>query len=197
MKDDVQQYNYRRWQALASVDAVYTTPVLDLDVNSAASYLQLERLGISEELQGKKVLCLASGGGQQSVAFREVFREVAPILKHGGIYYLMCANPFVTGMTEHDWQRTGYTRNTPYVDGTKIIYPDQEWVYDRTKHETIQPPQEFLQTLSIIINSLIALGFSLKYFAEIKSESSPHAEPGSWEHFTHVSPPWLEFVWVK
>ncbi|MDQ3665921.1 MAG: class I SAM-dependent methyltransferase [Acidobacteriota bacterium] len=65
--DEVAKYNVERWQALAQADAVFTRPRLDLDEDSARKYLDPQRrLG---DVAGKNVLCLAAGGGQQSVAF--------------------------------------------------------------------------------------------------------------------------------
>src|SRR5439155_18933175 len=56
-----------RWNALAASHALFTRPDLKLDATSARHKLDPEgRLG---ELTGRRVLCLASGGGQQSVAF--------------------------------------------------------------------------------------------------------------------------------
>lgn len=65
--DEVAKYNMERWQALAQANAIFTRPYLALDKDSAQSYLDPQRrLG---DLAGKDVLCLAAGGGQQSIAF--------------------------------------------------------------------------------------------------------------------------------
>ncbi len=65
--DEVARYNVERWKALAQANAVFTRPYLDLDKDSARKYLDPQRrLG---EVAGQDVLCLAAGGGQQSVAF--------------------------------------------------------------------------------------------------------------------------------
>ncbi|MBM7568918.1 class I SAM-dependent methyltransferase [Paenibacillus sacheonensis] len=258
MKDDVYLYNHARWEALAQANALFTRPRLDLDRESARDYLALDRLGIAGELTGKKVLCLASGGGQQSAAFgllgavvtvfdisasqlerdraaaehygyeaslvqgdmrdlscfdndsfdivwhpysltfvpdaRDVFREVSRIVKTGGIYHLMCANPFFAGLTHQAWNGEGYLLNLPYEDGTITSYPDQEWVYDQSRAK-IQEPVEYRQTLSRIMNGLIREGFILTYIDEIKG-NDPEALPGSWGHFTDVAPPWLEYTWL-
>jgi SAM-dependent methyltransferase len=66
-KDPIAQYNIERWAALARNRAVFTRPQLDLDVSTARNLIDPnERLG---DLADRQVLCLASGGGQQSVAF--------------------------------------------------------------------------------------------------------------------------------
>lgn len=259
MKDEVYLYNHERWEALAKADALFTQPKLDLDPKKAREYLELDRLGIMDNLTGKKVLCLASGGGQQSIAFallgadvsvldishsqlerdndaanhygvkinlvqgdmrdlscfdnnyfdiiwhpysltfvpdsRVVFHEVSRILRVGGLYYLMCANPFFAGLTHNDWNGFGYTLKHTYQDETMITYQDQEWVYDHSKSQKqIQGPREYTQTLSRIMNTLIKEGFLLSFISEIKS-NDPDALPGSWSHFTDVAPPWIEYIW--
>jgi ubiquinone/menaquinone biosynthesis C-methylase UbiE len=257
MKDDIYTYNLARWEALVKANALFTRPKLDLDKEKAREYLGLDRLGVTGDLTGKSVLCLASGGGQQSAAFallgaavsvfdisasqlerdqaaadhygtqvrlfqgdmrdlacfdsdsfdivwhpysltfvpdsRVVFHEVSRILKEGGLYHLMCANPFFSGLTHKSWNGEGYTLNLPYEDEAVTSYADQEWVYDQSL-TTIQEPREYRQTLDRIMNGLIKEGFLLAYFSEIKS-SSPESLPGSWEHFTSIAPPWLEFIW--
>jgi ubiquinone/menaquinone biosynthesis C-methylase UbiE len=259
MKDDAYYYNLARWEALARADALFTRPKLDLDQMTARDYLGLDRLGITRDLTGKTVLCLASGGGQQSVAFallgavvsvfdlspsqlerdraaaehygvavrlyqgdmrdlscfgndsfdivwhpysltfvpdsRAVFHEVSRILKEGGLYHLMCANPFFSGLTHNDWNGEGYTLNLPYEDEAMITYPDQEWVYDQSQTASkIQEPREYRQSLSRMTNGLIREGFLLAHFSEIKSDDS-ESLPGSWGHFANIAPPWIQFVW--
>lgn len=257
MKDDVYYYNHARWEALVNANALFSRPKLNLDKEGARDYLGLERLGLDLDLKEKNVLCLAGGGGQQSVAFallganvsvfdispsqleldksaaehygvtintfqgdmrdlscfdgksfdliwhpysltfvpdsRVVFREVSRVMKDGGIYYLMCANPFFSGMTHYNWSGDGYALKTPYEDEVLTSYPDQEWVYDRSQ-DKIQEPREYKQTFSRIINGLIEEGFLLSHFSEVKSDSS-EALPGSWEHFTNIAPPWVELIW--
>ena len=65
--DPIARYNARRWQALADADAVFTRPALNLDPAGARRMVDPE--GLLGDLAGKRVLCLASGGGQQSAAF--------------------------------------------------------------------------------------------------------------------------------
>ncbi len=65
MMDDISSYNRERWNALARANALFTRPALHLDTDSAREKIDPEeRLG---ELAGKQVLCLAGGGGQQSL----------------------------------------------------------------------------------------------------------------------------------
>lgn len=65
--DEVARYNIQRWQALADADALFTRPSLDLTAASAREFLDAE--GLLGDVADKEVLCLASGGGQQSAAF--------------------------------------------------------------------------------------------------------------------------------
>lgn len=65
--DEVARYNIARWQALADADALFTRPRLGLDTDSARVLVDPE--GLLGPLEGGDVLCLAGGGGQQSVAF--------------------------------------------------------------------------------------------------------------------------------
>jgi SAM-dependent methyltransferase len=65
--DPVATYNRERWEALARNQAVFTRPHLDLDLSTARTLV--DPWGKLGDLAGRQVLCLASGGGQQSVAF--------------------------------------------------------------------------------------------------------------------------------
>ncbi len=179
--DEVAKYQVERWKALVEANAVFTRPALKLDAIVAQAELDPEgRLGT---VAGKDVLCLAGGGGQQSVAFallgakvtvvdlseaqldrdraaaahvgvditilqgdmrdlspigaatfdivyhayslgfvpeaRLVFQQVARVLRPGGLYYFMCANPFFLGLSEKDWNGAGYTLKHPYTDGAQ------------------------------------------------------------------------------
>jgi ubiquinone/menaquinone biosynthesis C-methylase UbiE len=255
--DDLAKYNIERWKALVEADAVFTRPALNLNPISARERLDPEgRLG---ELAGQDVLCLACGGGQQSVAFalleakvtvldlseaqlrrdseaaarlcldikihqgdmrdlsqfeeaafdivyhsyslgfvpdaRLVFQQVARVLRPGGLYHFMCANPFVMGMGERDWNGAGYTLKQAYVNGAEITYEDQEWVYDRSKSGSqIQAPREFRHTLSTLVSGLVEQGFVLLHLSDYSSfNPDPNAAPGTWNHFVSIAPPWLSF----
>ena len=59
--------NRERWNALAKANVVYTRPFLDFTPQEAGNYIY--RYGILKEVAGLNVLCLAGGGGQDSVAF--------------------------------------------------------------------------------------------------------------------------------
>ncbi len=252
--DEVARYNMERWKALAEANALFTRPSTDLNVATARQ--RIDPRGELGDLTGKHVLCLAGGGGQQSIAFallgaevtvfdlsaeqlardhamatrygvtvktfqgdmrdlsqldaavydvvhqpyslnfvpdaKVVFAQVARIMRMNGRYDLMCANPFAAGLTERDWNGQGYILHEPYVQGARLVYDDQDWVYDHEKHTDVPPPQEFRQTLGTIINGLGENGFVVRHLDEVMADSVDiQAEPGTWDHFTAVIPPWL------
>jgi SAM-dependent methyltransferase len=130
---------------------------------------------------------------------RPVFAEVARVLRSGGIYHLQCANPFVAGLGTKDWNGKGFVLNRPYVNGEEITYSDEDWVYDRAKAPAapIDGPREYRQTLSTIVNALVASGLGITHFSDsLDIEPDPSAEPGTWGHFCAVAPPWLAF-WCR
>jgi SAM-dependent methyltransferase len=86
--DEIARYNKAFWDTLAAEGFVYTRPWLDLDVAlledfasgklpvMPAPHAFLFPQAIFADLAGQKVLCLASGGGQQSAAFALLGAEV-------------------------------------------------------------------------------------------------------------------------
>ncbi len=123
---------------------------------------------------------------------REVFAQVARIIRMSGRYDVMCANPFAAGMTERDWNGEGYSIRGAYVQGERISYNDQDWVYERGENMDVPPPQEFRQTLGTLMNGLAENGFVLRKLEESGSyQPDMQAEPGTWDHFSAVLPPWL------
>lgn len=72
--DEVARYLTTRWKALADANALFTRPQLNLDAASAQQLIDADnRLG---DLHGKRVLCLAGGGGRQSAAYALLGAEV-------------------------------------------------------------------------------------------------------------------------
>ncbi len=70
--DDLIQYNKERWNALAQANYTYTRPFLDLNAQKARAWLNSlgeAPSGLFDSLTGKDILCLASGGGQQTAVF--------------------------------------------------------------------------------------------------------------------------------
>jgi 2-polyprenyl-3-methyl-5-hydroxy-6-metoxy-1,4-benzoquinol methylase len=126
---------------------------------------------------------------------RSVFQQVARVLRANGMYHFGCANPFFLGMQETDWNGEGYTIRYPYINGAEITYDDQEWVYDRSNSSVvIPPPREFRHTLSTLISGLVEAGFVIQHVSDYSSlNPDPNAEPGTWDHFVAIAPPWLTF----
>ncbi len=65
--DEIARYNKERWEALAGANIEYSRPYLNLTPQTARA--ELDPYGIMGPVEGERVLCLASGGGQQSAAF--------------------------------------------------------------------------------------------------------------------------------
>lgn len=125
---------------------------------------------------------------------RQVFREVARVLKRDGLYRLSCSNPFFHGMDEGDWNGEGYLLKLPYDDGTEVIYEDPYWEFDAGDGTTrrVQGPREFRHSLNTLVNGLVEQGFVLRGVWEDLA-GDRNAEPGTWEHFKAIAPPYLTF----
>lgn len=126
---------------------------------------------------------------------RAVFRQVARVMRAGGIYHFSCGNPFSIGLGEKDWNGEGYTLKHPYVDGAEVTYEDQGWVYDRDKSDAlIPPPREYRHTLSTLVGGLIGQGFAILHVSDYSDiDPDPEAAPGTWDHLISIAPPWLSF----
>jgi len=66
------------WDKLSQKDVPFSRPKFDLTLTKAKSWLHKEIYNW-ESLEGKKVLCLASGGGQQGIAFALMGAEVTVV----------------------------------------------------------------------------------------------------------------------
>lgn len=253
--DELARYNKERWEELAEANILYSRPLLTLDERAAREVV--DPMGVMGDVEGKEALCLASGGGQQSVAFailganvtvldlsetqlardeeaarhydlsvttvwgdmrdlsrfaeasfdvvwhaysinfvpdpRPVFREVARVLRPGGLYRVMCANPFVIGLEEATWNGQGYPLGRPYAD-SELILADPHWDVEGSDGVTrrVPGPREFCHTLSTFVNGLVTQGFVLRGVWEELS-GDPQAAPGTWEHLKAIAPPWITF----
>jgi SAM-dependent methyltransferase len=65
--DEVAEFNRKRWDALSEGGVLFGRPWLELTAESARERVDLE--GVLGGVDGKDVLLLAGGGGQQSAAF--------------------------------------------------------------------------------------------------------------------------------
>ena len=68
------EYNKRQWNALADAGVVCSRPIFNMTADRAHEIVDDE--GLLGDLAGRRVLCLANGGGQQSVAFAFLGAEV-------------------------------------------------------------------------------------------------------------------------
>ena len=257
--DELARYNKERWEELARAGVVFSRPFLEMDEQAARQAVDAQ--GIMGNVGDKEVLCLAGGGGQQSVAFallgarvtvfdlsetmlerdretaahynlsinvvqgdmrdlsafgdnsfdivwhaysidfvpevRPVFDEVARVLRPGGLYRRECHNPFVKALDESEWDGMGYPLRGPYVEG-EVTFADPHWTFagDDGAPQQVVGPREFRHTLSTLVNELAARGFVLLGLWEGPPGGDIKAEPGTWEHFIAVVPPWLTF-WTR
>lgn len=135
---------------------------------------------------------------------RVVFQQVARVIRPGGIYQLQFANPFVHSINPRSWDGDGYPLRQPYLDGEPIQSEDEVWVFRRgdaaggeTGSPPIPGPREYRHTLSTIVNGLAEHGFTIRRLEdEVSIYPDPEAEPGTWDHFVSIAPPWL-IVWCS
>lgn len=242
--DTVAQANQNLWESEVQKGGGYTRPWLDLDRKVLADWVngrlhpipypfyELYPTSFMQNVAGKKVLCLAAGGGQQSAIFgllgaqvtvadltqgqldgdetaaahygypittiqadmrdlsalprsaydlvfqadslayvpnvRQVYTQVAQVLRPGGLYRVKHTQPAVHRIA---WNGTTYEISAPYA-------------------ETIQHREdggiEFRHCLDDSFNGLLDNGFAIQRVHE-----SPYAQqanilnqatPGSWEH---------------
>ena len=128
---------------------------------------------------------------------REVFSEVARVLRIGGSYWFMAANPFAAGLGTKNWNGRAYEISEFYSQGTQKTYSDESWVFstDSRERESIAGPREYRQLLSTLINGLVKHGFVLCHLEEETGHDAPDdLTPGGWDHFCEVLPPWLDFL---
>jgi SAM-dependent methyltransferase len=125
-----------------------------------------------------------------------LFAGVRRVLKNHGTYHLSAWNPLAYGADER-WTGEGYLLKGGYEEGMESVCGDGYWdITDANgNHRRVAGPREYRHTLSGLINGLISHGFGLLRIHEEPTGSSA-AEPGSWDHFCSVAPPWLH-AWVR
>jgi ubiquinone/menaquinone biosynthesis C-methylase UbiE len=126
-----------------------------------------------------------------------VFKEVARVLRIDGFYRLFCTNPFVHGAWDN-WNGKGYELKQRYIDSGEVIADDPYWEIEYTDNtgKKVLGPKEFRHSLSSIANTLIRNSFTLLGIWETIGFNK-NAEPGSWEHFKTIAPPYLTFLVQK
>jgi SAM-dependent methyltransferase len=126
---------------------------------------------------------------------RAVFREVRRVLRRGGLYRFMCANPFVMGATPRDWDGRGYTLAHAYEEGAAVEGADEGWLYEQEPQTPAPPGREYRHGLGTLLGGLAENGFRvLRATEDVSTYPDPAAEPGTWEHFVSVVRPWLAFL---
>ena len=248
---DYASINKRFWEKIVKEKCVFTKPWLNLDVkvlqklakgkikNPPEPLKDIFPISILSDIKGKNVLCLASGGGQQSVVFgllganvtvfditegqlegdrkaaahygykvktiqgnmsnlsmlksnsfdlvyqapsmtyipnvKQVYLEVARVLKKGGLYRADAQNP----LTAFDliWNGKGYCITIPYAIKSK----------QRSKNEKVI---EYRHYLNEIFNGLIESGFIIERVEEPPKGlyQSKKDRSGSWEHSLSYAP---------
>jgi 2-polyprenyl-3-methyl-5-hydroxy-6-metoxy-1,4-benzoquinol methylase len=244
--DEIARRNQQFWNKAVAERGGYTRPWLDLKKEMVRTFAEGKIEVLPEpytyiypqrafrDVAGKEVLCLASGGGQQSAVFgllgarvtvmdltegqlegdrkvaehhgykittlkgdmrdlsvfesesfdivyqaisivfvpdvRQVYREVARVLRAGGLYRIGYSNPAVQLVEEKSWDGKGYFIPSPY-EGGRI--EDEEEI-----------SVEFRHLLSDIFNGLIELGFIIKGVWEDPRHihHNTKVEPGSYAH---------------
>lgn len=121
---------------------------------------------------------------------RVVLQEVARVMRPGGLYYFQFGNPFLMGLGEEDWNGAGYVMKRPYIDGAEIIFDDPHW---DVAEQRVVGPREFNHSLSNLVNTLVTNGFVVRGLWEDAEGTvgDVQAEPGSWEHFVAIAPPFV------
>ena len=243
-QDEIAKVNEEHWEKQAREGCGFTVPWLDLDRDLIRRYIngelesvpealiEMHPAGILANVEGKDVLCLASGGGQESAVLgllraqvtvvdiadgqlegdrkaaahygydvttihadmrdlscladesfdlvyqapsmayvpdvRQVYSEVARVLRTGGLYRVHFTNPAVE-FAHEEWDGEGYRITRPYAE--------------RSRHLP-GGPIEFRHYLSDIFNGLIDRGMSIQRVEEDPRclQENPQAAPGSWEH---------------
>jgi SAM-dependent methyltransferase len=126
---------------------------------------------------------------------RAVFREVARVVRRGGLYRLMCANPFVMGASPGDWDGRGYALTHTYAEGGPLTNRDEPWVYEREPDQPAPPSREYRHGLGALVGGLAESGFRLlRATGDVSTHPDPSAEPGTWPHFVSVVRPWLALL---
>jgi len=124
---------------------------------------------------GDRSFDLVWGTGMSYVPdVKQVYSEVAKVLKTGGIYRVDFTNPATEFVDCDDWDGKGYRITRPYAD--RICRLENG-------------PIEFRHTLSSIFNELLATGLSIEQVQEAPYyQLHVHASPGSWEHWRMYVP---------
>lgn len=126
---------------------------------------------------------------------REVFRQVVRVLRPGGVYHVSCVNPYFINVDPKDWTGDGYPLRDTYGDG-EIEIADPYWTFSDPDgaDRRVRGPREFRHTLETLVNGMIELGFNIVKLREYGDyDRDADLEPGTWDHFQSIAPPYLTF----
>jgi len=240
-RDEVASANEALWEREVHKGCGYTVPWLDLDPDALRRYAAGEAAPVPEvlsvmsprsllaEAEGKDVLCLACGGGQQSAVLsllggrvtvvdlaqgqlrgdvkaaahygyevrtvhgdmrdlsaldegsfdivygtsvcyvpdaREVYRQVARVLRPGGLYRCDWDQPAIRFLA---WDGSGYVVAKPYAE--RVERRDDGGI-------------EFRHYMDDIFGGLLESGFSIRQVEDLARGTAPdsQASPGTWAH---------------
>ena len=126
---------------------------------------------------------------------REVFRQVVRVLRPGGVYHVSCANPYFINVEPEDWKGDGYRLWDTYGDG-EIAIDNPYWTFTDAggADRRVRGPREFRHTLETLVNGMIELGLNVVKLREYGDyDHNADLEPGTWDHFQSIAPPYLTF----
>lgn len=107
----------------------------------------------------------------------KVYKEVARVLKKGGIYRADGQNPIAFSVDDQSWDGKGYS----------IVEPYSVKEHQRSKEEKVI---EFRHYLSDAFNGLIEAGFTIEHVTEMPTNlyQKNKPKPNTWEHSLLYAP---------
>jgi SAM-dependent methyltransferase len=117
-------------------------------------------------------------------AVREVYTEVARVLRPGGLYRAAHTNPAAEFIETDSWDGEGYRISLPYTV-RQVEYGEDGSV-------------QFRHYLGDIFNGLLGEGFSIQSVQEAPYHFKETCEsgPGTWEH-SQMYVPWIFAIVAK
>jgi SAM-dependent methyltransferase len=118
---------------------------------------------------------------------RRVYREIARVLRPGGLYRVEHWNPFHLQLSDHEtWTGRGYQIERPQCRAVGI-----PWYADDANEPTCV---HFLHTMGDLLQGLCEAGFSMIAFDDSAYPASLQAIPGSQAHLAAYIPPFFTIL---